>query len=539
MTKKRFIDNSIAVFGVVLSLTGVCSCKNFLKADETKKEIEQNIAYANAPSYSIFVSAEEGTGTITMGGGLQSAKVTDSFSVEFQASSDYEFICWIAVDRNNQNVSKEKYIAFSDKESPSTKVTLLYASEDILIKPYCLSYLRVTNSLPEYKENGVGYNSPIKITFSDYIDETAFSYTEEEIKNLDLMQNELLKATTFDGSEYVYGYQRNGRIVYKNIEITATGGLGNITHYFKEPVIINGNTLYLELKNAYYEFLTSDLTDDTTKEITVNLSNTIIDTRGMSFAKDYANLSFKYAINNQIIAETPSTQILFETQQGAGTISPAGSNTVYTELTYPLSFTPDDSFYFEHWGVFYAMDEQELPYANDILKIENKNSKNTSFVLTMAVPGIMVKPVCKERPVILLQSPVSDKTPAHSDISVIFSHEMDPADLRWEFSDISNDPIRAELRDSNQKIYGYISHADEHIWKNIKIESSTGQNLLSYFTYANYELNGTKLTIKADTSKTIPSGTVVFVRINKAIRDKQGIPCGDDGDIIEFSYLVE
>lgn len=528
----------IIIFALLFAF-GFTSCENFMKADTTRREIEKNIAYANAESYIVFVTPDEGTGTVTMGAGPQSVKVTDSFSIEFQSSADYEFIRWIAVDKNATNVSRENYISFLDQENPSTKVTLVNASNDILIKPYCLSYLRVSDFLPEYKENGVGYNSPIKITFSDYIDEQAFSYTEEEIKNLDLAQNELLKTTTFEGKEYMYGYQKNGRTVYKNIDITATGGLGNITYYFEAPQIINGKTLYLVLKNEYYDSLTADLTGAATKEITVNISNTITDIRGMSFSHDYANLSFKYAINNQIIAETPSTQVLFSTQEGAGIISPVDLNTIYTQLTYPLSFEASDSFYFEHWGVFYASNGQELPYADDILQIEDKKSMNTSFVLTMPVTGIMVKPVCKARPVILLKSPVSDKTDAHSDISVIFSHEMNPDDLRWKFSDISNDPIRQELRDSNQEIYGYISHAGEHIWKNIRIESSTGENLLSYFTYAQYTLNGTKLTIQAVPRKTIPSGTVVFVRINKAICDTQGIPCGADNDIIEFSYLVE
>ena len=526
-------------FGMALIILLLFSCKTNNDAQQVKQEIEDALAYANAPSYVLFVTAEEGTGTITLGGGNQSLKVKDSFSVEFQSSQDYEFIKWIAVDKNNPSLSRENYVTFTNSQARQTKITLNYACNDIVIKPYCLSYLKVNDFSPEYKENGVGYNTPVKIDFSDYIDESTFSYTADEIKNLDLAATDLLKAQTFEGKEYVYGYQKNGRIFYKNIEITTAGGAAAITHYFEPPVVINGKTLYLALKSEYYDVLTTDLEADTIKEITVTLSSAIFDTRGMSFANGYSNLSFKYAINNQIIAETPSAQVLFTTQGSKGKISPDGTTTIYTELSYPLVFIPDAADYFERWGVFYASNGEELPYADEILQIDDPTNPDTSFVLTMALPGIMVKPVCKERPVIYLTSPNSDNAVANSSISVLFSHSMLGEDLRWRYSDIKDDPVQRELRDTNKEIYGYVSHGGEHIWKNIIIQSSTGENLLSYFKWAEYVENGTKLTIQADPGKTLASGTVVFVKIHKSIRDTQGIPCGPEDEYIEFTYQVQ
>ena len=538
MNKKRNAMPKV-MFGMTLFALLLFSCKTNNDAQQVKQEIKAAIDYANAPSYVLFVTAEEGTGTITLGGGNQSLKVTDSFNVEFQSSQDYKFIKWIAVDKNNQSLSRENYVTFSNSQAQQTRITLNYACNDIVIKPYCLSYLKVTDFSPEYKENGVGYNTPVKIDFSDYIDEWAFSFTTEEIKNLDLAATDLLKAQTFEGTEYVYGYQKNGRIFYKNIEITTAGGAAAITQYFEPPVVINGKTLYLALKSEYYDVLTADLEADTTKEITVTLASSIFDTRGMSFADGYSNLSFKYAINNQIIAETPSAQVFFTTQGSKGKILPQGETTVYTELSYPLVFTPDSADYFEHWGIFYASNGEELPYADEILQIEDLTKQETSFVLTMALPGIMVKPVCKERPVVYLTSPNSDNAAAHSDISVLFSHSMLTEDLRWRYSDIKDAPVQRELRDTNKEIYGYVSHGGEHVWKNIIIESSTGENLLSYFKWAEYVENGTKLTIVAEPGKTLASGTVVFVKINKSIRDSQGIPCGSDNEYIEFTYQVQ
>jgi len=537
--KYNYFCIKISFLFFLLYILLLSSCSNFLNGSDFKNQLKEDIDYANSQNYDIYVVADEGTGIITTGSGKQSVKPTDSFDVEFQPDSAYKFIKWISVDKTDQNKSRENYISFSTPDLQSTQVTLLYACKDIAIKPYCLPYLTVNTFLPENKDNGVSFNSPIEITFSNYIDENAFSYTEEEIKNLGLSENELLESQTFDGKRFVYGYQKNGRIFYKNIEIISSDGSGSITHYFKPPKIIEGKTLYLELDSENYSIISSGLADGVTKAITITLSNSIKDINGMGFVNDYTNLSFKYTINNKIISTTPCEVVTFYADENSGSIMPSGENVIYTDLSYSLSFAADESYYFERWGVFYKANQQEFPYANQIVQIEDVKSKNTKFTLSMAVPGLMVMPICKERPVIYLTSPDSDNSSPTSDITVTFSHSMNLEDLRWLYSDITDEPVQRELRDSNEEIYGYITHTNEHIWKNIQITSSTGDNLLPHFEYPEYELNGTKLVIKARSENPITSGTIVFVRINKAIRDTDGIPFGEEGDYIIFNYQVK
>ena len=115
---------------------------------------------------------------------------------------------------------------------------------------------------------------------------------------------------------------------------------------------------------------------------------------------------------------------------------------------------------------------------------------------------------------------------------------MNTEDIRWTFSDIEDFPVREILRDNDNQIYGYISTSGIHIWKNIEIVSSTGENLLSNFEYTQFDPADTsKMNIKA--TNPLPAGTVVYVRINKAIRNKQQIPCGRDGDYIEVNYMIQ
>ena len=138
----------------------------------------------------------------------------------------------------------------------------------------------------------------------------------------------------------------------------------------------------------------------------------------------------------------------------------------------------------------------------------------------------------------MLTSPVSDGVAADSPVTVTFSTEMNISDFHWAYKELENNSLRKVLRDDDNQIYGFETPAGEHIWRNIQISSSTGENLLSYFTRPDFTQNNTKLVIETDSNKTIPSGTIVMVKINKSIGDVNGIPCGNDDEYIEFNYLV-
>lgn len=528
------MNKKITIVLIFLSLF-LFACKGFSDTAQVKEEIIKSIEYNNYPSHTVFVNAVEGTGSFIQGGGTVSIKKTDSFDIEFSASQDYKFIRWIVVDRTNTSVSKSNYIKFSDEYSPKTRATLLDDQDEILIRPYCLPYLTVTDFTPEYRENGVGYNSDIKITFSEYIKEEAFSFTNKEINELELKYSDLLKTKSFDDTEYVYGYVKNQRTVYKNIDINHMGS--SIVGYFEPPVIINGKTLLLKLKKQYYDVLLNERSSEVT-EVSVTLGKDIFDVHNISFADNYSKLSFTYAINSNIIADTPSATVTFSTPEGTGTINPAGQNTIYTELSYPISFEPTSSYFFKNWGVFYASNGEPLPNSEQIIQIEDKTQKNTKFVLTTALSGILVQPVCALRPYVLLTSPSSDNGRADSIITITFSESMKKSDLRWSYSDIQENSIQTILRDSEQQIYGYVTNGGEHFWHNIQIFSTDGINLLSYFKGPEYNQDTTKLTIEPNPQKIIPSGTIVVVKINKSIRDINDIPCGNDDEYIEFRYLV-
>ncbi len=511
------------------------SCGNFFSGEEFTDQLEKDIAYEQSASYSIIAAADENTGVFNDGAGRHTLKVTDSFEVEFKPASAYKFISWKAVDADNLSVNLDDYILFSDETALRTNVTLTGSRDNILIKPYCLPYLTVTSFSPLNKEAGVSYNSDIRITFSEYMDESAFSYTEEEIADLKKSSSvpEFYTAKTFDGKEYTYGCKKDSKIEYKNINITLPSGL-SIAHYFNPPVIVNGNQLLLSLRKDSYDALKAQIEQNKTLQINVELSSLVYDTKEIPFADNYKNISFSYQVNSSIIADTVCADILFEADSSSGTISPSGLNTIYTELSYTVNFTPSSEYFFKEWGVFYSLTGEELPYGDKIVMFETPYKTETDFTLTSAIGGIMIKPVCKKRPVLVGE--FNRPTSSFPSISVFFSKPMRIEDFRWSSADLNNSPVSTILIDQDSQIYGYVSNSGDVIWRNIEITSSNGTNLLEYFDYAYYGTDGTQLVIPLKYGKEIPYGTNVFVKISKGICDAEGIPFGNENEYIEFNY---
>ncbi len=517
---------AIALTAALLAFVST-SCKNFFNGAEVKSQIEDQINYVKSQPYTLFVYSDDETGSFVQGGGSQSLKVTDSFTVEFQVSSAYQFVSWKAVDRHNNSLNRDNYVSFSAETELKTTVTLVNGCEDILIKPYCIPYLSVTEFSPPSKDSGVGFNSDIRITFSDYMDESAFSYTEQELALLDA--DSVLYAQTFDGREYAYAYEKNSKITYKNIEITSPSFSGSITHFFNAPVIVSGKTLVLSLKDEFFDTLRSNITRST-MEINVSLSRAIESVHSVSFAEDYTNLAFSYNINTEIEASSPYTDVLFSCDSKSGTISPQGHKTVYTGIAYSLDFTASDAWYFKNWDVFYAMNGEPISDGEKIVRFTDPALSKTNFVLTSPISGIMIKPICKKRPVV-------EKVDFSSStkISITFSNAMSVDSLRWSYDDISQNSPRVLLRDDNGQIYGYISTANKYVWRNIEIYRPTEQSnvsLLEGFEFPVFENEGRVLTLTRKNPAS--SGTKVVVRISKAVYDAEGTPCGPDDEWFEF-----
>ena len=153
---------SIALFAITALFT---SCDSFLESESIKQEIQQHIAYANAPSYKILVQANDEDGTIKKPiTGELTQKVTDTFEIKFAPAQDHEFVRWEASSVDlPQGESIYDYISFEDASDPETKVTFKKALNSIVITAFCPSLPYVTFLLTGSR---YGKYSPLKGTYT-------------------------------------------------------------------------------------------------------------------------------------------------------------------------------------------------------------------------------------------------------------------------------------------------------------------------------------------------------------------------------------
>lgn len=153
---------SIALFAITSLFT---SCDSFLESQTVKNQIEQHIAYANAPSYKILVQANDEDGTIKKPiTGELTQKVTDTFEIKFAPAQDHEFVRWEASSVElPQDESIYDYISFEDPSDPETKVTFKKALNSIVITAFCPPLPYVTFLLTGSR---YGKYSPVKGTYT-------------------------------------------------------------------------------------------------------------------------------------------------------------------------------------------------------------------------------------------------------------------------------------------------------------------------------------------------------------------------------------
>lgn len=127
---------------LILAALTLTACDNFLDAKETCNQIQSAIAYNNASSYRILVTAEKDSGIIRKPiTGEVSKKVTDTFDIKFEPNDDFSFMGWNAYSEQlPQGEDINDYIEFEDSMDPETKVTFKKALNGIVIMAVCPHY---------------------------------------------------------------------------------------------------------------------------------------------------------------------------------------------------------------------------------------------------------------------------------------------------------------------------------------------------------------------------------------------------------------
>ena len=112
---------NICIGGSIALIALFGSCKNFMQGEDVLQELESAVEYENAHSVTVYVSSTDGSGSFVIGNGEKTLKPGDSFELEFKVNNNYEFIKWIAVDKDDQTKTLASFVQFSPKMKQKQK----------------------------------------------------------------------------------------------------------------------------------------------------------------------------------------------------------------------------------------------------------------------------------------------------------------------------------------------------------------------------------------------------------------------------------
>lgn len=253
----RFLKNTILVLeGALLFL--LCSCDNFLNGPDLKKKIENDIAYASAPSYILYVDPPESHGVIrSPSGGEAVKKVSDIFTIFFEPFNDYEFVYWKIIDKvTKKEIQNNTYISLDNPYEAETECSCIKIPDSAIQlclipilaeRPQIISYSPMTS--------GIIKDAGIQVLFDHDMDSESIYFNEEEIEKL--LQSGIKKGDflppipedTADPPLNHYGYTKEGEAFFKNISIKNNNDGSNINSCFGAPVFENSRQLSIPVKN--------------------------------------------------------------------------------------------------------------------------------------------------------------------------------------------------------------------------------------------------------------------------------------------------
>lgn len=225
------------------------SCEGFINAKETSSQISDSISYANAPFYTILVDDSEGNGVIkSPAGGETQKKVSDSFTINYDPDSAYEFLYWKIIDKNhnNQEYVNGEYFELETVTSSETKCTFVRAPAagmKLCLVPELAERPQIISWSPKREPEGVNRDSRIEVMFDRPMALESIFYTKDDFDKLCAEKSLTISnflpegGTEFEEHKY-YGYKtgNDDTIVFKNIEIVSNdSNKTNLLKYFEDP----------------------------------------------------------------------------------------------------------------------------------------------------------------------------------------------------------------------------------------------------------------------------------------------------------------
>ena len=419
---------TILLTGGVLTLT---ACDFFLNGEELKKELDQQIAYTNAPSVSVYLKADAELGEF-LSDGEKSFKVGYDTEVQFTVNQEsYVFEKLEAVVRNSPETSRSESVQFTEVESDAKKgiykinVKVLKQVSDIMIRPVCTLLPKISSISPALEANGCNQDSAITISFNK-------NMNPESFKN------------------------SNGKIT--GLSIT-NGDDEDLSAYFGEPHFASDNKTLVILTLCYADnpkFLLPP--DESKSSLNIKVNYTFVDVKdedGLSFTE---NGTHNYKINKNFNEQEEVTVLVQNPDSSYGSFLSAGEKSCIVGFGFEIEFTLNtESYIFE---CFEAVSKNDGESRADCVAYENEQYDEENGVcrakvrVLKAASDILIRPKCtliENAEVTITQSEKGTKTISPADgtkvqsfldrwYSVSFSPDEEYYEfIRWKLYDINTD----------------------------------------------------------------------------------------------------
>lgn len=183
--KKRFAF-TLKLVSMLSAIFMLPSCENFFSGATARKDIEDAINFANAPTFDLKIFSESSE---TIPSGNLVKKVGEKFSTICKPFNDYEFIKWQVLhqDSNGKWIpytsdEADEIIEIENRYERETSFSLKKEVSGLLIQPYCVSRPQILSTFPYYEKTGILRDSRITIMFDRDICENSIYYDSEELR---------------------------------------------------------------------------------------------------------------------------------------------------------------------------------------------------------------------------------------------------------------------------------------------------------------------------------------------------------------------
>ena len=276
--KSRITKLFLLPAGVLFLCSAVISCKNFLNAGQIKAEIEEAIEIANSKAVTMYITVDEGSGSVIPEQIVKKKK--ESFELKFTPQLNWKFLNWEVIDKNTGEVVPDA-VKFQDPQNPETKATLLKPNASYQIHAKCVLLPAIVSVSPVNLQS-TPINSPVYITF-----------------------NMPMEAPDIKPSDSIFKYDDQNIAVYY--------GGDDMKEFFDAPFFIDSNKQILVITPKAKELKELDLLKNA-PYVDIQISfgqNIIVQNNEMNLSlspNSIQNITIRYTSDYE---ETPPSQIKF------------------------------------------------------------------------------------------------------------------------------------------------------------------------------------------------------------------------------------